>query len=168
MDHMAELSKPSPSTLRRRRPSMRALHAPVVQRIWRGGRVCTRVSTAAEAGVPRMPTTVYAANGGGVSKSTDGGTTWSTASDGLPGNPVFQLAIDPQTPTTLYASGGVDGAFKSVDGGRTWSRIGNESTDIRVVLAIDPQTPTTLSAGARSGSGLFKSTDGGDSWFALN
>jgi hypothetical protein len=46
--------------------------------------------------------TLYAGTGGaGVFKSTDGGTTWSAA--GLSGNRVFALAIDPTTPSTLYA-----------------------------------------------------------------
>ena len=40
---------------------------------------------------------------------------------GLPGLWVYSLAIDPQTPTTLYAGTGANGIFKSVDGGVTWS-----------------------------------------------
>src|SRR5207302_1427428 len=109
-------------------------------------------------------------------KATAQDAVWTTY--GPYGGIIEALAIDPQTPTTLYAGApctggaadleGRSGVYKSIDAARTWSRIGNESTDIRVVLAIDPQTPTTLYAGARSGSGLFKSTDGGDSWFALN
>ena len=77
------------------------------------------------------------------------------------------LAIDPQTPTTLYA-GGTGGVFKSTDGGESWSAVSSGLTDLRVSsLAIDPKTPTTLYAGT-SGSGVFRSADGGISWSAFN
>ena len=53
------------------------------------------------------PRTVYAGTAGGIFKSTDGGGTWSAINTGLPDNgdarDVFALAIDPKTPTTLYA-----------------------------------------------------------------
>ena len=39
------------------------------------------------------------------------------------GGPVTALAIDPQTPTTLYAGTQCSGVIKSVDGGETWSEI---------------------------------------------
>ena len=48
------------------------------------------------------PTTLYAGtDGGGVFKSTDGGTTWSAVNTGLTSLSVPALAIDPQTPTTV-------------------------------------------------------------------
>src|SRR5438876_12230235 len=70
--------------------------------------------------------------------------------------PIYSLAIDPVTPTVLFA-GGANGVFKSVDGGATWSAtpILPNSTQS---LAMDPVTPTTMYAG--TDSGLFQSTDG--------
>src|SRR2546422_8898655 len=47
-------------------------------------------------------------------------------------------------------------------GARTWTGIGPEGGDIRV-LAIDPKAPESLYAGTEDG-GIFKSTNGGDSW----
>jgi photosystem II stability/assembly factor-like uncharacterized protein len=131
---------------------------------------------------PQAPATLYAGtrrfylNGdrAGVVKSTDGGASWSAVNTGLPNAAVVALAIDPQTPTTLYAgtffdrSAGVGGVFKSIDGGDTWSAVNTGLTNLDVrALAIDPQTPATLYAGTYGG-GVFKSTDGGVSWSAFN
>ena len=72
---------------------------------------------------------------------------------------ISALAIDPLTPTTLYA-GTPGGVFKSTDGGASWSASGLIKPS---VLAIDPLTSTTLYAGS---GGVFQSTDGGASWSA--
>ena len=60
---------------------------------------------------------------------------------------VQALAIDPVTPTTLYA--GTDGGvFKSTNGGGNWNAVNTGLSDTYVAaLAIDPSTPTTLYAG---------------------
>jgi len=87
-------------------------------------------------------------------------------SNGLKGESINALAIDPATPTTLYA--GTDGGvFKSTNGGGHWSAVnaGLTNTNVRA-LAIDPVTPTTLYAG--TGRGVFKSTNGGGHWSAVN
>ena len=61
---------------------------------------------------------------------------------------VHALAIDPATPTTLYAGTDGGGVFKSTDGGGSWSAVNTGLTDTYVhALAIDPATPTTLYAG---------------------
>jgi photosystem II stability/assembly factor-like uncharacterized protein len=106
---------------------------------------------------PVTPSTLYAgldgsARGGGVFKSLDGGNTWSEADTGLPtttaGVGFHALAIDPVTPSTLYAGSFGAGAFISTDGGDSWSDFNAGLTDPLVhTLAIDPQTPTTLFAG---------------------
>src|SRR5204862_3749039 len=83
---------------------------------------------------------------------------------------VHTLAIDPQTPATLYAGIYGSGVFKSTNGGGSFSPVNTGLTDYSYVyaLAIDPQTPATLYAGVYFGSGVFKSTNGGDSWSAVN
>ncbi|MBI2323034.1 MAG: hypothetical protein HYU88_13315 [Chloroflexi bacterium] len=75
------------------------------------------------------------------------------------------LAIDPLTPTTLYAGTWGAGMFKSTNGGASWSAVntGYLNTGYIAALAIDPTMPTTLYAGTRWGE-VFKSTDGGASW----
>jgi hypothetical protein len=77
------------------------------------------------------------------------------------GGTVFALALDPATPTTLYAGTDGGGVFKSPDGGDTWHAVSTGLTGRYVTaLAVDPATPTTLYAGTNR-VGVFKSTDGG-------
>jgi photosystem II stability/assembly factor-like uncharacterized protein len=128
---------------------------------------------------PLNPTTIYAADTfvgdegftwpGGVFKSIDGGDTWTVT--GLAAGIFGGLAIDPQTPTTIYVGGiwlidyqtSAKGIFKSTDGGSTWT-----TTDCNSFcnLAVDPRTPTTLYLG--TSSGVDKSTDGGATWASAN
>jgi photosystem II stability/assembly factor-like uncharacterized protein len=128
---------------------------------------------------PQTPTTLYAGTDGDgnsvyVLKSTDGGTTWSrhniaqTISNVFLINRVRALAIDPLTPTTLYASTAGRGIFKSTDGGESWSAIIRSSSG--VALGVDPQTPTTLYAGLSTNTTgqILKSTDGGATWSDIN
>jgi cysteine-rich repeat protein len=83
--------------------------------------------------------------------------------------PISALAVDPHTPTTLYASTECSGVLKSLDGGDTWtaktSGLGEPVPGVGA-LAIDPVTPTTVYAGTTAG--VFKSTDGGDTWSVAN
>src|SRR3989454_8314196 len=74
---------------------------------------------------------------------------WTT--NGPHSETINALAIDPQTPTTLYAGTSGHGVFKSADGGGNWSAVNTGLTTpygaIWVnALAIDAQTPTTLYA----------------------
>jgi photosystem II stability/assembly factor-like uncharacterized protein len=80
---------------------------------------------------------------------------------------VLALAIDPITPTTLYA-GVFCSMYKSTNGGGSWSAINVGLSNLGFVacpnaLAIDLITPTTLYAGTQDG-GVFKSTNGGSNW----
>lgn len=108
-------------------------------------------------------------------KSTDGGVTWNPATFRLRDIPVPSLAIDPQSPGTLYA-----GASKSTDAGTSWYSASTSFGGSVVALAIDPQVPGTVYAGtseskidddgdpvpcgSSSVSGIFKSVDGGTNW----
>jgi photosystem II stability/assembly factor-like uncharacterized protein len=126
---------------------------------------------------PSTPSTVYLTcpNTGGINisrgvfKSTDGGQSWNPANNGLNNAGVASVALDPQTPSTLYAVTG-SALFKTVDSAGTWNKIGPQTFSAGL-LVIDPVTPTTLYA-ARDGSGLnsglFKSTDSGANWQAIN
>src|SRR6266853_789344 len=85
------------------------------------------------------------------------------------GGIALSLAVDPATPTTLYAGTQGGGAFKSTNGGTSWNAV-NSGLPLNAVvraLAVDPTIPTTLYAGTQSG-GAFKSTNGGASWTAIN
>jgi len=108
---------------------------------------------------------LFAGTDAGVFKSFDRGAHWQPASQGLTSSSVYALAIDPVTVSTVYAGTGT-GVFRSTNFGGEWSPTGLTG-HAAVALAIDPQTPSTLYAGT-AGEGVFKSTNGGDKWFAVN
>ena len=92
---------------------------------------------------------------------------------------IYSLAVDPESPATVYAgsygSPPVYGTvYKSTDGGRSWRSMqaGLEGNPI-MALAIDPRVPSTLYAGTErnlipTAAGVFKSVDGGRTWRAAN
>ena len=77
----------------------------------------------------------------------------------------LHLAIDPATPTTIYAGTFNSRVFKSTDGGIAWKAIGPEGPRNLEIqhLAIDPITSTTVYAGGSSD--LLKSTSQYPSFF---
>jgi len=106
---------------------------------------------------------------GGLFKTTDGGSNWSTLTIPLTGAVVFSIVFDPATPSTMYVGSG-NGVFKSTDSGATWTAQNNFGIpgvpNVRA-LAIDPATPSIIYAGT-FGSGFFKTTNGGTNWTAMN
>src|ERR1041385_8627599 len=120
---------------------------------------------------PATPSTLYAGlvyenyyHEGGVFKSIDGGHTWTAPGPGMPTNPdIYALAIDPLTPSTLYAANRRDGVYKSVNGGGSWNRMSPSVGDVDIrSIAIDPKTTSTVYVGMDAG--LYKSMDGGANW----
>ncbi|HEX8190360.1 MAG TPA: FG-GAP-like repeat-containing protein, partial [Pyrinomonadaceae bacterium] len=114
---------------------------------------------------PTDANVVYAVfNGGGVYKSTDGGLLYELKNTGLSSNLVNAIAVDPVTPTTLYA-GTSFGIFKSTDGAGTWTRLpdtpGLNKPSVNR-FAINPSDPQIVYAG--SNLGVIKTTNGGASW----
>lgn len=99
---------------------------------------------------------------GSADVARSGVNTWTAL--GPEGATVTELAIDPVTPSTLYAAGH-SGVFKSTNGGSSWSPVnaGLGGTSVNT-LAIDPATPSNLYAGTR---GVYKSSNGGTSWKAI-
>jgi len=124
-------------------------------------------------------------HGDGVWKTTDGGKTWSAM--GLAATrQIADIVVNPTNPDLVYvaALGHVwapnpeRGVYRSTDGGKSWQKIlfRNDSTGA-VDLVMDPNDPNVLYAGlwqagrtpwllssGGAGSGLFKTTDGGDHW----
>ncbi len=126
--------------------------------------------------------------GTGVYKSTDGGATWSAAM--LPTSQhIGRIVIDPRNPDVVYvaalgplwAPGGERGLFKTTDGGANWTNVKEISKYTGVVdVALDPSDPDIVYAAAFERerreygflpagpeSGLFKSTDAGQTWKKL-
>jgi photosystem II stability/assembly factor-like uncharacterized protein len=121
---------------------------------------------------PSDPAKVYAASTQGLLRSTDGGESWDFYGDA--GIPFFTLAIDPTTPSTIYAGDATGfGILKSTDSGNHWVQM-NASLPMNqdaagsfwplvTALAVDPSHTSTVYA-ATYGNGLFQSTNGAVSW----
>ena len=85
--------------------------------------------------------------------------------------------VDPKNPLRIWEGTAGGGIWRSLDGGLTWTAIGDGLSSLAVcALALDPNDNTTLYAGtgegyfnidAVAGGGVFKSTDGGDTWTLL-
>ncbi len=90
--------------------------------------------------------------------STDLGTTWSAAEDGLSG--VVNVIVPvPARPGVFYC-GTSAGCFQSTYGGLTWNQKGSISAV--QAIAIDATNPDIMYAG--TGTGVLYSTDAGDNW----
>ena len=120
-------------------------------------------------------------NDGNIFKSTDGGQTWTAHPAAAPGTSVSSLAIDPVSPSTLYAAGSNGlgwGILKSTDSGENWSVVNTGpppfagSGGNNLLLAVSPTTPATVYTGDFNSdlpSGhLAKSTAGGVTWNAVD
>jgi photosystem II stability/assembly factor-like uncharacterized protein len=111
---------------------------------------------------PVTAKTIYIASSfGGVSKSTDGGVTWSPIVNGLStlsAKEVYSLAIDPSNPQVLIAGTGA-GTYKSADGGASWAL--TDQTQVAISIAFDPNHTGYV---YQADNYLLKSTDHGDTW----
>ena len=127
--------------------------------------------------------------GDGVYRSTDNGASWKNmglkesehigmiAVDPRDGDRVFVAAQGP-----LWKSGGERGLYRTTDGGQNWEQVLNISVDTGVnEVHFDPRDPDTIYASAYQRqrrvwtlidggpeSGIWKSTDGGDTWRKIN
>lgn len=121
---------------------------------------------------------------GGVWKSTNAGTTWEPIFDHYPSASIGDIAIFQPDPDIIWVGTGEannrnsvawgDGIYKSVDGGRTFVNKGLQDTGHIARVVPHPSDPNTVYVAAvghlwgYSGTrGLFKSTDGGDTWVKL-
>lgn len=129
---------------------------------------------------PTHPRTIYIGTAqGGVWKTEDGGTTWSTTTDDQDSLAIGALAMDPHNQFVLYAGTGEgnfsgdsyygNGILKTTDGGINWTSLASTtfsgSRFSRIV--VNPSTPTTIFAAiaySLVAPGVQRSTDGGVTW----
>ncbi len=156
------------------------LYKPLQYRLigpWRGGR------SAAVAGSYRNKQTFYmGATGGGVWKTSDGGSNWKNISDGFFGSSIGAVAVAPSDEQILYVgegentmrgnvSEGLGGIWRSDDGGKTWKNLGLKDTRHIIRIVIHPRNPDIVWVaavghlfGPNEERGVFKTVDGGRTW----
>jgi len=143
----------------------------------KGGRAIT------VAGTTKRPFEYYfGATGGGVWKTTDGGTSWTPVSDGfLTSSSVGAMGQCEANPDVVYAGMGEvqlrgnimqgDGIYKSSDAGRTWQHVGLRESQAIGRMRVHPTNCDVVYAavlghpyGPNDERGVFRTTDGGRTW----
>jgi photosystem II stability/assembly factor-like uncharacterized protein len=143
----------------------------------RGGRSLTAAGSAS-----RPFEYYFGAVGGGLWKTTDGGVTWRPVTDGqLKSSSVGAVAVSEANPDVVYIGMGEtqlrgkimqgDGVYKSTDAGKTWKHSGLSDTQAIARIRIHPTNPDLVFVaalghpyGPNDERGVFKSTDGGQTW----
>lgn len=112
---------------------------------------------------PLNPAVVYAGTTNGLFRSTNRADSWEQIGQAMPDQFVSSLLVHPTQAGLLYV-GGRAGILKSMDGGSTWDtkNQGLETLNIRT-LVMSPRDTQLLYVGT-NGSGLYRSTDGGQAW----
>ncbi len=144
---------------------------------FRGGRVT------AVTGVRHDPLTFYfGSTGGGVWKTSDGGSNWESVSDkDFKTGSVGAIAVSESDPNVVYVGMGEapirgnvshgDGVYKSTDSGLTWTSMGLKNTRQIARVRIHPNDPELVYVAAQGhvwgrnpDRGIYRSRDGGRTW----
>ncbi len=143
----------------------------------RGGR------SIAVAGHAERPFEYYfGATGGGLFKTTDSGSSWTAVTDGQVGSAsVGAVAVAPSDPDIVYIGMGEvqlranvlqgDGVYRSDDAGKSWRHLGLADTHAIGRIRVHPTNPERVYVaalghpfGPNPERGVFRTTDGGDTW----
>jgi len=143
----------------------------------RGGRVTTVT------GVPSQLKTFYmGVASGGLFRTTDAGMTWTPLTDGkVPLGSTGCVAVADSDPNVIYLGTGSDdvrsnvstgrGMYKTIDGGQTWKFIGLYHAGQIGSVRVHPTNPDIVWVSAQGDAfksnaerGVFKTTDGGQTW----
>ena len=118
---------------------------------------------------------------GGLWKSESGGVKWEPIFDDQKSASIGDVAVDPTNSDVIWVGSGEGnprnsqsagyGVYKSIDAGKTWEYKGlGETRNIHRVL-INPKNPDIVYIGAQGSAwgdsenrGIYKTTDGGDTW----
>jgi photosystem II stability/assembly factor-like uncharacterized protein len=143
----------------------------------RGGR-----SIAAAGSTSRPNEYYFGATGGGVWKTTDGGTTWRAMTDrDLSSSSVGAIGVCEANPDVVYVGMGEvafrgnimqgDGIYRSTNGGSSWTRVGLSESQAIGRVRVHPRNCDIAYAavlghsyGPHPERGVYKTTDGGKTW----
>ena len=115
---------------------------------------------------PVNPDVVYAGSTKGLFQSKNRGELWERIGLRLPDPYVSSIVVHPSDRQIMYI-GGPGGVWKSMDGGQTFHTVNNGLGTLNIrTLAMSPRDPQELFTGT-NGSGLYHSTNGGESWTAM-
>ncbi len=129
----------------------------------------------------RHSTWYVAVASGGVWKTENAGTTWTPIFDRYGSYSTGCVAVDPQDPLVVWVGTGEnnsqrsvgygDGVYKSTDGGRSFTNVGLKSSEHIGMIRIDPRDSDVVYVAAQGplwspggDRGLYKTTDGGETW----
>ncbi len=107
----------------------------------------------------------------GIYRSTDGGGSWQKISHNIYSSECRDFSVNPRNPDSVYVAT-MNGVYRSMDGARSWQEVDLEfpADDERTYgVAIDPYDPDFIYVSFFNyrepiEGGIFRSTDGGDSW----
>ena len=135
--------------------------------------------------VPGQRSSYYVAvASGGVWKTTNAGTTWKPLFDEQDSYSIGCVSLDPNDPLVVWVGTGEnnsqrsvgygDGVYKSIDGGQTWENVGLKDSEHIAKILIDPRDSDVVYVAAQGplwsaggDRGLYKTTDGGETWEAV-
>ena len=122
-----------------------------------------------------------AVGSGGVWKTTNSGTTWQSIFEGQGSYSTGAITIDPNNPSIIWVGTGEnvggrhvaygDGIYRSMDGGQSWSNMGLELSEHISKIVVHPENSDVVWAasqgplwGSGGERGIYKTTDGGETW----
>lgn len=144
---------------------------------FRGGR-----SGAVTGSYKNKNTFYFGGTGGGVWKTTDGGSNWKNITDKYFGGTIGAVAVAPSDETVVYVgegentlrgnvAEGLGGIWRSDDGGRSWRNLGLKDGRHIIRIIVHPKDPNTVWVavmghlfGPNEERGVYKTTNGGKTW----
>jgi len=131
-----------------------------------------------------LGTWYIAVGSGGVWKTTNSGTTWSSIFDGQGSYSIGCITIDPNRPEVIWVGTGEnvggrhvgygDGVYRSLNGGKSWENMGLKASEHIGNIVVDPRDSNTVYVASQGPlwskggeRGLYKTTDGGQTWERL-